>query len=71
MNKELLELLNSINEKKEMVRNLVEDGKLEDAKSAKAELEELHGGHLVRNGRKGVLFRSGGGEGPPESDRPL
>ena len=41
MNKELLELLNSINEKKEMVRNLVEDGKLEDAKSAKAELEEL------------------------------
>ncbi|MBC6681323.1 phage major capsid protein [Zhenpiania hominis] len=41
MNKELLELLNSINEQKETVRNLVEEGKLDEAKDAKAELEKM------------------------------
>ncbi len=41
MNKELLELLNRINEKKTMVQNLVSEGKLEDASKAKDELKDL------------------------------
>lgn len=41
MNKELLNLLNQINEKKVEVRNLAKEGKLEDAQKAKDELKEL------------------------------
>lgn len=41
MNKELLELLDSINAKKEDVRKLVSEGKLEEAKAAKEELKAL------------------------------
>ena len=41
MNKKLLELLDSINEKKTEVRNLVGEGKLEEAKAAKEELKNL------------------------------
>lgn len=41
MNKELLELLDSINEKKALVKNLVDEGKIEEAKTAKAELKEM------------------------------
>lgn len=41
MNKKLLELLDRINEKKTEVRNLVGEGKLEEAKAAKEELKNL------------------------------
>ena len=41
MNKKLLELLDKINEKKSEVRNLAEQGKLEEAKEAKDELVKL------------------------------
>lgn len=41
MNKKLLELLNSINTKKTEVKNLVEAGKLEEAKTAKEELKNM------------------------------
>lgn len=41
MNKKLLELLNAINEKKLEVQNKVEAGKLEEAKTEKAELKKL------------------------------
>ena len=41
MNKKLLELLDAINEKKVIVRDLVDSGKIEEAKAAKAELVEL------------------------------
>lgn len=41
MNKKLLELLDSINEKKALVKNLVDEGKIEEAKTAKNELKEL------------------------------
>lgn len=41
MNKKLLELLNSIDEKKTLVRSLVEEGRLEDAATAKEELKEM------------------------------
>ena len=41
MNKELLELLNQINLKKTEVKNLANDGKLEEAKKAKQELKDL------------------------------
>lgn len=41
MNKKLLELLDSINEKKAIVKNLVDEGKIEEAKTAKAELKEM------------------------------
>lgn len=41
MNKKLLELLNTINEKKTLVQSLVEEGKLEEAAEAKKELQEL------------------------------
>ena len=40
-NEKLRELLDEINEKKTMVQNLVEQGKLEDAKAAKEELVNL------------------------------
>ena len=41
MNKKLLELLDSINEKKALVKNLVDAGNLADAKTAKGELKTL------------------------------
>ena len=41
MNKKLLELLNSINEKKTEVKALVEAGKLDEAKEAKNSLKEM------------------------------
>ena len=41
MNRELLELLDSINKKKAEVKNLAEQGKLEEAKAAKEELKKL------------------------------
>lgn len=41
MNKELLKLLDSINQKKLEVQNLVNEGKLEEAKAAKEELKNL------------------------------
>ena len=41
MNKKLLELLDSINTKKEEVKNLANEGKLEEAKNAKEELKAL------------------------------
>lgn len=41
MNKKLLELLNSINAKKAEVKDLVEQGKLDEAKEAKASLQEM------------------------------
>lgn len=41
MNKDLLELLDSINDKKAEVKKLVEENKLEDAKKAKDELREM------------------------------
>lgn len=41
MNKKLLELLDSINEKKTMVQNLVAEGKLEEARNEKEQLMEL------------------------------
>lgn len=41
MNKKLLELLNSINEKKTEVKTLVEAGKLDEAKEAKNSLKEM------------------------------
>ena len=41
MNKELLELLDSINDKKAEVKKLVEENKLDEAKKAKDELKEM------------------------------
>ncbi len=41
MNKKLLELLNSINSKKSEVKNLVDAGKIDEAKAAKEELKAL------------------------------
>ncbi len=41
MNKKLLELLDSINQKKIEVKNLADEGKLEEARTAKDELKEL------------------------------
>lgn len=41
MNKELLELLDSINDKKTEVKKLAEENKLEEAKKAKDELKEM------------------------------
>lgn len=41
MNKKLLELLNAINDKKATVKDLVEAGKIEEAKAAKVELQEM------------------------------
>lgn len=41
MNKDLLELLDSINDKKAEVKKLVEENKLEDAKKAKDELRDM------------------------------
>ena len=41
MNKELLKLLDSINQKKLEVQNLANEGKLEEAKAAKEELKNL------------------------------
>ena len=41
MNKELLELLEKINQKKGEVKNLVEEGKLDEAEKAKEELKEM------------------------------
>lgn len=41
MNKKLLELLDKINDQKGTVRNLVDEGKLEDAEKAKKELQDM------------------------------
>ena len=41
MNKELQKLLKQINDKKNEVKSLVNDGKLDKAKTAKEELKEL------------------------------
>lgn len=41
MNEKLLKMLNKINEKKAEAKKFVEDGKIEDAKAAKKELEDL------------------------------
>lgn len=41
MNKKLLELLDKINAQKGTVRNLVDEGKLEDAEKAKKELQDM------------------------------
>ena len=41
MSKEMRELLNKINAKKAEIKALVEDGKIEDAKSAKEELKDM------------------------------
>ena len=41
MNKKLLELLDKINDKKGEVRSLVDQGKIEEAKTAKEELKRL------------------------------
>ena len=41
MNKKLLALLDSINNKKIEVKNLVDQGNLEEAKAAKEELKNL------------------------------
>ena len=41
MNKELLELLDSINDKKAEVKKLVAENKLDEAKKAKDELKEM------------------------------
>ena len=41
MNKKLLELLNEINQKKNMVQNLANEGKLDDAARVKEELKNL------------------------------
>lgn len=41
MNKKMLELLNQINQKKQEVKNLAGEGKLEEAKAAKEELKKL------------------------------
>lgn len=41
MNKKLLELLNKIGDKKTEIKNLVESGKLEEAKNAKEELKTM------------------------------
>lgn len=41
MHRKLLELLNAINEKKVTVKNLVDEGKLEEAKAEKAELMKM------------------------------
>ena len=41
MNKKLLDLLEKINAKKDEVKNLANEGKLEEAKKAKDELKEL------------------------------
>lgn len=43
MNKELLELLDSINEKKALVRSLAAEGKVEEAKAAKEEMITMQG----------------------------
>ena len=41
MNKEMQKLLKAINDKKNEVKSLVNDGKLDKAKAAKEELKEL------------------------------
>ena len=41
MNEEMLKLLDSINKKKQEVKDLVEAGEIEKAKNAKKELQEM------------------------------
>lgn len=41
MNKKLLELLNKINEKKTEIKNLVDQGKIEEAKASKEDLKKM------------------------------
>ena len=55
MNKELLDLLEKINAKKDEVKNLANEGKLEEAKKAKDELKELQFLHSW-NSSHGIHF---------------
>ena len=68
MNKKLLELLNQINEKKTMVQNLVEQGKLEEAKEAKKELTEMQTQFDLL---KDVLDPEGNGTAEPQNVTPV
>ena len=68
MNKKLLELLNQINEKKTMVQNLVEQGKLEEAREAKNELTEMQTQFDLL---KDVLDPEGNGAAEPQSVTPV
>ena len=84
MNKKLLELLNAINEKKLAIQNLVEAGKLEEAKTEKEELKKLQDKFdllkdLDDQGLKEMQNRAAagtagivpsGGTGPEEPDAP-
>ena len=68
MNKKLLELLNQINEKKTMVQNLVEQGKLEEAKEAKKKLTEMQTQFDLL---KDVLDPEGNGTAGPQNVTPV
>lgn len=68
MNEKLLELLNSINEKKTMVQSLVEQGKLEEAKTAKKELKNLQEQFDLL---KDIMDPEGNGSiNPPQNPKP-
>ena len=68
MNKKLLELLNQINEKKTMVQNLVEQGKLEEAKEAKKKLTKMQTQFDLL---KDVLDPEGNGTAGPQNVTPV
>ena len=68
MNKKLLELLNQINEKKTMVQNLVEQGRLEEAKEVKNELTEMQTQFDLL---KDVLDPEGNGTAEPQNATPV
>ena len=63
MNKKLLDLLEKINAKKDEVKNLANEGKLEEAKKAKDELKELQD-------KFDILKDLDDGEAVPESKVP-
>lgn len=74
MNKKLLELLNQINEKKTELRNLVSEGKLDEAKAAKEELKQLQEKFdllkdIEDEGTEGMEQRIKDGEGVPLGER--
>lgn len=69
MNKELLKLLNQINQKKQEVTSLVNEGKLEEAKAAKEELQTLQDKFELL---KDVLDPEGNGTiEPPKHAKPV
>ena len=68
MNKKLLELLNQINEKKTMVQNLVEQGRLEEAKEVKNELTEMQTQFDLL---KDVMDPEGNGTAEPQNATPV